>query len=127
MSYVVAITRYGSPLSTREVQSVFRADPSFTVEEAESSEGLVASWRASPTAASEIFVYSDGAIAVTTPSDAALLKMQQIAKTLNASVTGEEGEDLTDVELVPRSTAGGIAMGIVLLAAIIAGLFWIIA
>ena len=77
MSYVVSIKRDGSGIEAQEVETAFRDDPEFAVESAESDAGsiLVATWRASPGSRPEAFVYADGEIAVTTPSDAALVKM----------------------------------------------------
>jgi len=121
MSYVVSITRANPTLSRSEVEEVIRSDPSFTLEEAHNADTLVATWRESPTARSEAFVFADESIDVTTPTHAALGKMQQIAVALHASVTGEGGEDLTDVEVEARSTVGGTVAGLLVLAVLAAG------
>ena len=119
MSYLVTISREGAPLADAEVDAAFRADASFSVE----GSPVTAVWQGLPGTPHEHFVYEDGAITVTTPSDAALVKMQQLAAALGAKVRGEEGEDLTDVP-VPPPSAGGMGLGALALAAMLAGVLW---
>ena len=53
------------------------------------------------------FLLSHGQIgSTTTPSDEAVAKMQQLAKVLDAVVEGEDGEDLTNVEMPAGRVAG---------------------
>lgn len=123
MSYVVSIRRAGSPLEAGEIETVFRDDPDFDLDEDEDGAGaLVATWRASDAAPPETFVFFQGEVTVTTPSNAALAKMQHMAKVLGASVAGEEGEDLTDAPVDPHSVAGGGPWGILLALAIVVAL-----
>lgn len=126
MSDVVSIKRDGSGLDAQEVETVFRDDPKLAVEPAPSggTTTLVATWRASRSSRPEAFVYAGGEIAVTTPTDAALVKMQQIAGILGASVEGEEGEDPTNVDAAPQSTRGGVIAGAVFLALVCGAVFF---
>ena len=70
-------------------------------------------------------VLSSGCInSGTTASNAVLAKMQAMAKSLNASLVGEEGENLTAVEIpgseiTLKSGAGCLLAVLVLLAAVV--------
>ena len=75
-----------------------------------------------------LFTYYSGEVSVTTPSHASLKKMQEIAARLNAKVIGEEGEDLTEVE-VPSwefSPAAGLSGCGVVVLLLIAAVWWLV-
>ena len=133
MSYVVSIRRTGSPIEAGEIETVFRDDSDFDLDDDDDDDdddggdgagALVATWRASDAAPPETFVFFEGEVTVTTPSNAALAKMQHVAKVLGACVAGEEGEDLTDVPVDPRPPAGERKWGIVLVPAVVVALLW---
>lgn len=122
MSYLVTISREGAPLEAAEVEAAFRADASLSV----AGSPVRAAWRASPRAPEEHFVYDNGVVTATTPSDAALAKLQQLAAVLGARVRGEEGEDLTDVPLPPSAAGRGPGKLVVVVAAVLAGMVWLL-
>lgn len=108
MSYVITIRR-NSPISPDELRSAIDGDSQFTIATGDvvvSDDILELAWCPDDAAKPEYFSLSNGAIDVTTPSNGALQRMQTLAHALDAEVTGEEGEDLTDVE-VPGVEAGG--------------------
>ncbi len=125
MSYVVTIRRPNGPgLCVADVRAAIAEDASFgelSCTSAESEAGPYEfPWRVSAESSPVSFVFESGAISVTTPSHAALRKMQQLAVCLNARVFGEEGEDLTDVavpehELSPGAGLAGCGVMILVL------------
>jgi hypothetical protein len=83
-------------------------------------------WREDPRSPPVAFTLYAGEISVTTPSGAALRKLQEIAVRLGADVFGEEGENLINTEADPPSSAGlaGCAVIVILVAA---SIWWVLA
>ena len=129
MSYVVSIRR-DTAITAEELRSVVQGDPEFTaatstVEHADGVIELV--WQVDENADPEFFVLSDGAVDVTTPSNNALRKMQAVAERLGAQVFGEEGEELTNVEVSDNVPGGcGPVAWTILLFLILVGGYWLI-
>ncbi|MAT38787.1 MAG: hypothetical protein CL946_04205 [Ectothiorhodospiraceae bacterium] len=121
MSYIVSIVREGSPITVEEFHALTSGDERFT---ALDEERTAFEWRQPESKRADHFALSEGAIDVTTPSDAALEKMQSMALELGARIIGEEGEDLTDLDMSANKKAGGCfsaaaVFGIVLAAAFV--------
>ena len=101
MSYVVSIVRE-APIEEAELREIAGDSSEF---ELEASDGHpILHWRMAETDKRESFVLTDGALDITTPSDAALIAAQDLAERLGARVEGEEGEDLTDVDVTGNVT-----------------------
>ena len=134
MSYVVSIKRLGgSPITPQQLRDVIRQDS--TLREVEPSDGtgfpqgiVEVDWLPSVTDLAVPFTLASGEVTVTTPSNAALRKMQELAVFLDAAVYGEEGEDLTSVP-VPGHEASGLhpigCLAILVLAG--AAIWWLVA
>lgn len=122
MSYVVSIKRESAPIAQSEFESMLEGISGFR------KEGSDVLWQAAdPKSKKNYFVLEEsGVISVNTPSNAGLRAMQELAKPLRARVIGEEGEDLTDVE-VPEGEASllGCATVIVVLSAVGYFLWWL--
>lgn len=124
MSYVVSIVR-DTPIDPVEVGALAAASPAFELEDADGF--CVLHWAGDETARRESFVLSDGALDITSPSDAALVAAQAIAAELGARVIGEEGEDLSDVRVGgdPATNAGcGPFVGSVLFLVLLLAIYW---
>lgn len=134
MSYVVSIRRLdGSPITVDDLRLATREDQSFREAAISNGEALHPSvldleWLPEGSQSPVSFSLSAGEVTVTTPSNAALRKLQELAGRLGASVIGEEGEDLTSVP-VPAQEASGCGPAefviVFLLAAL--GLWWLLA
>ena len=119
MSYVVSIARKERPIEVSELRRLVESDPELSIlESAVDHDVLDVLWRNSTEAEPVAFVLSAGSIEVTTPSDAALRKMQLLAGQLDAKIIGEEGEDLTNVEVLDVEFSPNAAWGCLLLVAI---------
>lgn len=129
MSYVVSIRR-DAAITVDELQSAVEADPEFSVETStvQLADGVMElAWRPTEDADAECFVLSKGVIDVSTPSNSALRKMQAVAANLGAQVFGEEGEDLTDVEVADALPGGcGPAAWTVLLVLVLLAGYWLL-
>ena len=86
MSYVVEIIR---PIAKSEVQALVAGDPELAVT-AEGEHWMDIAW--SRGESTELFVFAQGRLTLTTPSDAAFAKGRKIAESLSAAVIGEEDE-----------------------------------
>lgn len=84
MSYIVSIRR---TIQKQEFLSLIQHEPSFRVE-SQNDDCMVVEWTHGREQA--FFVLSQGTIDVTTPSEAAFKKMEEIAARLEAEVIGEE-------------------------------------
>jgi hypothetical protein len=95
MSYVVSITRpEGPPIEPAEVAGAVAGETGFAQPGNIAEHAPLLIWQSS----TQINL-SQGSLWVATPSDAALRMMQTLAVRLDARVLGEEGEDLTEVDL----------------------------
>jgi hypothetical protein len=94
MSYICSVRR---TIRKREFQALIEGDPSFRIE-SQNEHGLVAEWFHDGEVT--IFVLSQGTIDVTSPSEAAYDKMQELARRLDAALIGEEEQFI-----VPRAPA----------------------
>lgn len=105
MSYIVSIRRKeGHYISDAELRALIDKDTSLhevSLQDVkcEEASACVVEWLPEGGSKPVLFVLEAGEVSVTTPSDAALRKMQELARLLDASVIGEEGEDLTTVEV----------------------------
>jgi hypothetical protein len=108
LSYVVSIRR-DKAITADELRSVVEGDPEFsdsTAADEHADDVMVLAWQTDENADPEFFVLSQGAVDVTTPSNNALRKMQAVAEQLGAQVFGEEGEEVTDVEVSDVASGG---------------------
>ncbi len=125
MSYVVSIVRE-SPVGESELEEV-ASDAG--VYEIERSDGLlILHWCDTEENERESFVLSDGSLDITSPSDAALVAAQDLAARLGAKVVGEEGEDLTEVQITataPASAGCGPVAGTITIVAVLLVAYWL--
>jgi hypothetical protein len=132
MSYVVSIKRSESrKIQEAEVRELVSTDSSLrdSCENDGQRDGAPWAFAWAPEANSEpvMFVYYAGEVSATTPSHAALRKMQELASLLDARVVGEGGEDLTEVpvpewEFTSKTVLSGCA---IVVALVIGGLLWL--
>ena len=127
MSYVVSVVRE-SPIEEAELEKIAVEAGDF---ELEVMDGFsILHWLDAESNARESFVLSDGSLDITTPSDAALMAAQELAERLGAKVIGEEGEDLTEVEVsgnVTVSSGCNPVAGSIFLMGVLLALFWLLA
>jgi len=93
MSYVVTIKRQ---ISKTQLLAAVEGDAEFTVRSGQADE-FALEWKSGDESA--IFDFFQGEIIVTTPSDAAFVKMQQLSEKLDAKVVGEEDADAAKTEI----------------------------
>ena len=134
MSYVVSIRRSeDSPITRDELRATVRDDPTFR--EATTVSGMILEpsvldleWRLGESDRPIGFCLCAGEVTVTTPSNEALRKMQELARALGARIIGEEGEDLTSVQ-VPEHQPEGFGRGglVVFLLVAALALYWLLA
>lgn len=129
MSYVVSIRREAA-ITSEELRAIVEGDPELTISTAadeHADDAMLLAWQADENADPEFFVLSQGAVDVTTPSNNALKKMQAVAEQLGAQVFGEEGEELTDVEVsdVASGGCGPVAWAILLFLVLVVG-YWLL-
>ena len=92
-----------------------------------SSDSFVLHWTGARETATEYFVLERGEIDITSPSNSALKAAQSLAVSLGAEIFGEEGEDLTDVDIPEiESTGCGPFAWVILVIGGILSLYWII-
>ena len=96
MSYVVSVVRE-APIGEPELEDIASRDRGF--EFVRTDDAAILRWIDPESEARESFVLIDGSLDITTPSDAALKVAQALAAHLGAQVVGEEGENLTNVDL----------------------------
>ena len=129
MSYVVSI-RKDAAISENELQAAVESDPelAIAVSDVELADGVVViEWRPEKDADPEYFVLYKGVVDVTSPSNGALKKMQSLAVALEAQVFGEEGEELTDVEVSDIPPTGcGPAAWVVLIFSMLLYAYWLV-
>ena len=129
MSYVVSIRR-DTAITADELRSIVQGDPQLTAATGtvdRPDDVIELAWQADENAEPEFFVLSQGVVDVTTPSNNALKKMQAVAERLGAQVFGEEGEELTDVEVSDNVAGGcGPVAWTILLFLILVGGYWLI-
>ena len=123
MSYVVTIQR-DPPISETELDSAVSALPEITLTR---QEGVtVIELSGASTGRSESLRFEGGALQATTPSDDALAAMQTLAARLNATVIGEEGENLTNVKIASAPASGcGPVVATLILIGILLAVFWL--
>jgi hypothetical protein len=108
LSYVVSLRR-DVAITGEELQSAIQDDSEFTISNSAvepAGDVMEMVWKLNEDIDAEVFVLSQGVVDVSTPSNSALIKMQAVAEILGARVVGEEGEELTDVE-VSDAVPGG--------------------
>lgn len=111
MSYVVSITRgEEKPIQLNEFEKAVSNDPEFTkAPECQDHNSPSYIWTTNNSNKESYFHYWQPNIAIESPSYQALIKIQQLAKKLDANVIGEEGEDLSDInpdDLTPADDGG---------------------
>ena len=117
MSYVVSIVRQDAsnrriPIPRDEWRALVEADPGLRIE-SDTEKCLLVEW-VRPDGNERTFLsYHDGVIDGFSPDDPTLEKMQKIARAMNSTVLGEDGECLMD-DYVPR----GGCLSILLFAAL---------
>ena len=107
MSYVVSIRRK-SPITEQELLAAVESDDQFSIAETGdlSNDSFVLHWSGKNETPIEYFVLHRGEIDITSPSNSALEAAQSLAALLGADVVGEEGEDLTNVNIPETNSAG---------------------
>lgn len=107
MSYVVSIRRE-VVISEQELIAVVDGNDRYAMAETDdfSNGSLVLCWKGGDQVAMEYFVLHRGEIAITSPSNSALEAAKSLAAALDANIVGEEGDDLTDVDL-PEDNGSG--------------------
>jgi hypothetical protein len=100
LSYVVSIVR-DRPIEQAEVRTL--ATDALTFEADDADDFCVLHWTDPAADRRETFVLTDGALDITSPSDAALAVAQELAAGLDARVVGEEGEDLSEADVAGGS------------------------
>ena len=124
MSYVVSIVR-DRPIDEAEVRILAGEFPGIEIESADGT--LMLHWQVDGDGDRETFVLTDGSLDVTTPSDEGLRLAQSFADRLGAQVVGEEGEDLTDVDVAtPPATGCGAFVGAIVLIAVLLAVYWFV-
>lgn len=99
----------GADITVPELEAATVNDAEFTpVQSATDTDGGVfaLAWQPPGVAQPELFVLEGGVVNVTSPSNPALIKIQSLASTLGASVSGEEGENLSNVHVSGETAAG---------------------
>ncbi len=128
MSYVVSIRRK-SPIAEQELIAATDSDDQFSIAEADdlSSSSLVLCWRGEGEVSTQYFVFHRGEIDITSPSNSALKAVQLLANALGAGVVGEDGEDLTNVNLPENdgSGCGPFVWAVIAIGGLLA-LYWIV-
>jgi hypothetical protein len=107
LSYVVSIRRK-SPITEQELLAAVESDDQFSIAETGdlSNDSFVLHWSGKNETPIEYFVLHRGEIDITSPSNSALEAAQSLAALLGADVVGEEGEDLTNVNIPETNSAG---------------------
>jgi hypothetical protein len=107
LSYVVSIRRK-LPITEQELLAAVDGNDQFAIAETDdlSNDSFVLHWKRENETAKEYFVFHRGEIEITSPSNSALETAQSLASSLGADVVGEEGEDLTNVNLSETKSAG---------------------
>ena len=128
MSYVVSICRK-IPITEQELIAATDNDDQFSIAETDdlSNSSLVLRWQGENEVSTQYFVFHRGEIDITSPSNSALEAAQLLATALGAGVVGEEGEDLTNVNLPEDddSGCGPFVWAIVAIGGLLA-LYWIV-
>lgn len=128
MSYIITLRRsLGKPISAEEVHSVIEHASDLELESAPSEvDEVLFRWTGGEEGSPLDLLFSRGEIeTATTPSNAALRRLQRLAEELNASLFGEEGEDLSDVDVPDIETAKASVWGAVAVVAfVVALLIW---
>ncbi len=127
MSYVVSIVRE-APIGESELEDIANRDRGFELDRADDT--VILRWIDPESDMRESFVLIDGSLDITTPSDAALKVAQALAAHLGAQVFGEEGEDLTDVEVtgnVTTSSGCGPMSGTLAIIGLLLIAYWLFA
>lgn len=128
MSYVVSIRRK-FPITEQELIAAVDGDDRFSIAETDklSDSSLVLHWQEEHERGTEYFVFQRGEIDITSPSNSALEAAQSLAAALGAGVVGEQGEDLTNVDLPENNDAGcGPLVWAILAIVGLLALYWII-
>ena len=127
MSYVVSIVRE-APIGESELEDIANRDRGFELDRADDT--VILRWIDPETDMRESFVLVDGSLDITTPSDSALVVAQALAEHLGARVVGEEGEDLSNVDVsgsVTSSPGCGPMTGTLAIIAIFLIAYWFFA
>ena len=126
MSYLVTIRRPDDrPILEGELRELAASDEELEVSAA--GEELLLRWR-QPGEQPFVFLVTEGRIdTTTTPSNAAVRKMQGVARSLGARVIDEDDQDLTDIDVPLTETAGAVTLGCYIIAAALVALiaWWI--
>lgn len=97
MSYVVSIVRPDAyPIDAEAVAAAVAEQEGFEALQTVDAASVCYVWRKTT-----LLNLSDGTLWVANPGDEALAMMQTLARRLGAEVRGEEGEDLSNVPLLP--------------------------
>ncbi len=130
MSYTVSIRRTPeNPLTESEIRALVDGDPTLSLDSTAGVPGeLILRWQADPHSESVGFLFSDGCLdTAAAPSNASLRRMQSWAAALDARLVGEEGQDLTEIDVPSAEVGTGTACGCLLAAAglVAAGVWWL--
>lgn len=109
-----------TPITRDELESLVAASSDLRLNEGPADDGdLLFHWATSEPGDAVEFVLVNGEIStLTTPSNAALRRIQMLATELEARVYGEEGDDLTDVPVPEWEQSSSGTWGCVALLAV---------
>lgn len=114
MSYVLTIRR-DAPLRADELRALVQRDESLSILPDEETEVGAILWNGENPPLP--LTFDNGGIWSTPRNDAAIIKMQELARSLNARLIGEDGEDLTEEDFAAKAPLGcGGKVAIIVLA-----------
>ena len=128
MSYVVTISR-DAPIKDDELRTVLEQFAELEISQTphpDNGASLEIRWQPKGGAEPSYFVLSEGKINAYTPSDEALEQLQALAKSLQAQVIGEEGENLSEIKVpdIPASGCGPLVWTIAVIGVFLVA-YWI--
>ncbi len=131
MSYVVSIRRSdGSSIAPPEIEALVAADSELrklTLCLRPVILMLLIAWRSADQSATATFLLSEGGLhSTTTPSNAVLRKLQQMSRLLGARLIGEDGDDITDIEITGVEPSAAFSWGclVVVGSAVLLAIWW---
>lgn len=128
MSYVVHIRR-DLPFTEQELIAAIDGDKHFSIDPTDdpANATLVLQWVKEAGSRPEYFVLDSGVIDITSPTNAAMQAAQTLATSLGAQILGEEGEDLTGVDIHDDEMVGcGPFMWAILGIGALLAIYWLV-
>ncbi len=119
----------GSSIAPPEIEALVAADSELRIEPlpATGDSELLIAWRSADQSATATFLLSEGGLhSTTTPSNAVLRKLQQMSRLLGARLIGEDGDDITDIEITGVEPSAAFSWGclVVVGSAVLLAIWW---